>query len=267
MDTSPTSSTATGRHPFDVIALVASAGGLEAFTRILRDLPAGFASLVIVAQHLAGHGSALGQILRRATSLPIVDIAEGDRLEPGCVFIAPPRKKVELLPDGTFALHPNERGAMEKPLDFLLESLADSVGPRALAVVLTGMGSDAAAGALALRNAGGTVIAQSDDTAEQPSMPRSVVTNGASNLVLPLHEIGSTLAHVVAGGRFPTPRSEVEAVEALFEGPGLAREAMRAVDWGSTSLGPVMEWPTSLKSVVRTVLNSAFPMHIGWGPT
>ena len=78
-----------------------------------------------------------------------------------------------MLPDGTFSLSPGDRAARDKPLDFFLESLADSFGERVLVVVLTGMGKDSAVGVRAVKQTGGTVIAQSEDTAEQPAMPRA----------------------------------------------------------------------------------------------
>ena len=71
-----------------------------------------------------------------------------------------------MVPDGTFSLSPGDRAARDKPLDFFLESLADSFGERVLVVVLTGMGKDRAVGVRAVKQTGGTVIAQSEDTAE-----------------------------------------------------------------------------------------------------
>ncbi|HEX6902985.1 MAG TPA: chemotaxis protein CheB [Thermoanaerobaculia bacterium] len=250
----------------DVIALVASAGGLEALTAVLRELPADLPAAVVVGQHLAGYASQLVQILRRRIALPIVWAEDGARLAPGHIFVAPSRKRLEVMPDGAFAVSPGDGGLRDRPLDVLLASLADSFGPRALGVVLTGMGSDGAAGARALKGAGGIVIVQSEDTAEQPSMPRSAIEVGAADLVLPLYEIGRVVADVVSGGRLPRPRTEVEAMEALFAGPGEARAALRAIDWTATPLGPVSEWSQSLRATVRAVLDCRFPMFAMWGP-
>jgi chemotaxis response regulator CheB len=92
--------------------------------------------------------------------------------------VCPPRQRLELLPDGTCSLSPDEGGARTRQLDFFLESLADSFGKRALVVVLTGMGNDGAAGVRAVKQAGGVVIVQNEDTAEQPFMPRPLLRAG-----------------------------------------------------------------------------------------
>jgi hypothetical protein len=171
---------------------------------------------VLVAQHLGGQGSLLVNILRRRIALPVSWIEDGDSVKPGHVLVCPPGKCLEVLPNRTCSLSPLERTTKEKPLDFFLESLADSVGPRTLAVVLTGMGKDSAGGARKLKNVGGIVLVQSENSAEQPSMPRATIEAGAADLVLPLHEIGTVIATVISGGKLPQPRHEREAVEALF---------------------------------------------------
>src|SRR3712207_3494800 len=96
-------------------------------------------------------------------------------------------------------------------------------------------------------------------------MPRAAAAAGA-HLVLPLDEIGRVVADVVAGGDLPPPRNEVEAVEALFAGPGDARAELREIDWSATPLGPVASWSAALRTVVRAVLDTEFPMFLMWGP-
>ena len=204
MALSDTEEKALGSHfPFDIVALVASAGGLEALSTVLRPLPADFPAAIIIVQHLPASSSQLVDILERRSALP-VQWAEHDALiEPSKVTVCPPRQILVLHPDRTGALEPNEGGILEYPIDAFLRSLADSYGKRALVVVLTGMGNDGAAGAKALKIAGGTVIAQSADTAEYASMPNAAIATGAVDLVVPLYEIASVLIRVVAqGGRF-----------------------------------------------------------------
>src|SRR3712207_5527312 len=96
-------------------------------------------------------------------------------------------------------------------------------------------------------------------------MPRAAAAAGA-HLVLPLDEIGRVVADVVAGGDLPPPRNEVEAVEALFAGPGGARAELREIDWSTTPLGPAASWSAALCTVVRAVLDTEFPMFLMWGP-
>lgn len=252
--------------PFDIVAVVTSAGGLDALSAVLADLPPGFAAAVLVGQHL-GAESALVDILARRVTLPVEWVRDGTQLEPGRIHVGPPHMRLEVLPDRTCALSPFQRELLvEKPLDALLASVADSCGARGLAVVLTGMGRDGAAGARTVRAAGGAVIVQSTASAAYPEMPRAAAEAGAADLVLPLADIGRALADLVAGGRFPHPRNEAEAREALFAGAGEARAALRAVEWSATPPGNVREWPQSLKAIVATMLHSRFPTCIFWGP-
>ena len=241
---------------FDVVALVTSAGGLEALSAVLRDLPDNFPCAIVIAQHLSGQGSALVNILAQRSILPITWATPGDRLTPGRVVVGPPRRELEILPDGTCAVG-GEISARDRPLDLLLESIADSYGPRAVVVVLTGMGKDAAAGALAVKRAGGVVFVQSEETAEQPSMPRAALACGASDLALPLHEIATVITDVVTGGVLPRSRAEVEAAEVLFSGPGEVRWQLRAIDWSRLPLGPLARWPSSLRTTLRHMVVTA----------
>lgn len=251
--------------PFDIVAVVTSAGGLDALSAVLADLPPGFAAAVLVGQHL-GAESALVDILARRVTLPVEWAGEGMRLEPGRIYVGPPHMRLEVLPDRTCALSPLLRELLvEKPLDALLASVADSCGARGLAVVLTGMGRDGATGARAVRAAGGAVIVQSAGSAAYPEMPRAAAEAGAADLVLPLADIGRAVVDLMAGGRFPHPRNEAEAREALFAGAGEARAALRAVEWSATPPGNVREWPQSLKAVVATMLHARFPTCIFWG--
>lgn len=188
---------------FDMIALVASAGGLEAVSRVLPHLPADLPAAIVVGMHLGGHGSMLDRILRRRLKRPVEWVADGAALLPGQVYVCPPLQVVEVLPDRTCVLRALEAAERYRPLDHLLSSLAASVRARTLVVVLTGLGRDGAAGALAVHQAGGIVLAQSEDTAEQPFMPRAAVEAGAVDLVLPLDDVGRVVADVVLSGQLP----------------------------------------------------------------
>jgi chemotaxis response regulator CheB len=186
-------------HGVQVIALVASAGGLEALTSVLRDLPIDFPAAVVVAQHLSPQRSQLVSILRRTIPLPVVWAEDGSALAPGRVTFAPPRSLLEVLRDGTCVVHTAEGSVTRRPLDVLLASIAASFGTRSVGVVLTGMGNDGAAGTAALKAVGASVIAQDETTAAQPGMPRASAEAGA-DLIVPLHEIAAVLTAVVDGG-------------------------------------------------------------------
>jgi chemotaxis response regulator CheB len=163
----------------EVVALVASAGGLDVLGTIVGKLPPGFPAAVIVQQRLGGNGSALVDLLDRETELDVAWVGLGTRIEPGRVLVCPPGAQLEVLPDGTCTLIAIQAGGLDLPIDALFASLADGYGERALGVVLTGRGTDGAAGTRALTAAGGKVIAQSENSAEHPAMPRAAVAAGA----------------------------------------------------------------------------------------
>ncbi len=216
------------RPAVELVALLASAGGLDPLSIILRDLPAEFPAAILVQQHLGGHSSVLPAILGARTAHPVDWARGGQRVLPGQVLVCPPGVHMELKPDGLCRLHPIKAPG-ERRFDVLLASLASSYGPRCLAVVLSGSGRDGAEGTVAMRRAGAVVIAQSPETAQFPSMPIAAARAGA-DLVLPIAEIGRVLTDVVEGAPLPSPR----------EVPFLVS---RETDWAAALLEPFEQWP------------------------
>jgi two-component system chemotaxis response regulator CheB len=199
---------AGGRPPpfpkaaFDVVALAASAGGLAALSHILAALPADFPATVVVVQHLdPRHRSLMAQILSRRTRLRVKEAEEGDRLHPATVYIAPPNRHLLVNPDGTLSLSQSELVHFVRPsADLLFESVAASYKERAIAVVLTGTGSDGAMGIRAIKKMRGTVIAQDERTSEFFGMPGAAIQSGNVDFVLPLDEIAAALVTLVVRG-------------------------------------------------------------------
>jgi two-component system chemotaxis response regulator CheB len=189
--------------PFDVVVVVTSAGGLDALTTVLRAIGPASPAPVVVAQHLSGQGSMLVEILQRRTQLSIEWAVDGSSLDPGSIVVCPPRQLLELRPDRTVRLTPSPSEHGGHPFDSLLGSLAENYGARGLAVVLTGMGYDAAAGAADVHERGGTVIVQDPSTAEYAGMPKAAIETGAGDLVLPLEEVGKIVHELVHSGRHP----------------------------------------------------------------
>jgi len=193
-----------------VVALLASAGGLEGLSTVLSDLPPDFPAAVVVQQHLGGHTSVLPTILGRLTGRSVGWAREGQALTPGQVVVCPPEMLLELTPDGRCRLHSGLNHGTQGS-DVLLASVASSYGPRGAAVVLSGSGHDGAAGTVAMKRAGAIVIAESPSTARYPSMPIASARAGA-DLVLDIDEIGQVLSSIVAGAPLPKPReSPVQA--------------------------------------------------------
>jgi two-component system, chemotaxis family, protein-glutamate methylesterase/glutaminase len=190
------------RGAFDLVAVAASAGGLKALTAVLSPLPADFLAAIVVVQHLdPRHRSLMAEILDRCTALDVRQAKEGDVLCPGTAFIAPPDNHLLVNSDGALSLSKSELVHFLRPsADLLFESVAASYGDRAIAVVLTGSGSDGSMGVDAVKTMGGTVIAQDETTSEFPDMPSAAVRTGKVDFVLPLNEISAALMSLVRGG-------------------------------------------------------------------
>lgn len=195
------------RRPVEVVALLASAGGLEALSTVLRDLPPDFPAAVIVQQHLGGRASVLPTILARCAALPVDWAVDGQMVTPGSVIVCPPGMHLELLPDGSCSLRKLEK-SFEPRFDVLLASMADVYGARAIGVVLSGSGRDGAEGTEAMRRAGAVVIAQSPDTAAYPPMPIAAIQAGADPVV-PIDQIGDVLVELAGGAPLRRPIGEI----------------------------------------------------------
>src|SRR5215213_3434363 len=182
-----------------VVAVVASAGGLRACTELLAALPSDFPASIAIVQHLdRRHPSLMAQILTRHTALRVQQAAAGDLISAGVVHIAPPDHHLLVGPDGVISLSQAEPVHFVRPSgDLLLESVARSFGARAIAVILTGTGSDGASGVVAIKREGGRVIAQEPQSAEHSGMPGAAVATGCADLVLPLDEIAPALVRWV----------------------------------------------------------------------
>jgi two-component system, chemotaxis family, protein-glutamate methylesterase/glutaminase len=187
---------------FDVVALASSAGGLNALTQVLSALPREFPAALVVVQHLdPRHRSLMADILSRRTPLAVKQASEGDSLCMGTVAIAPPDQHLLVNPDGTLSLSHSKMVHFVRPsADLLFESVAASFKDRAIAVVLTGSGSDGSMGVRAIKKMGGTVIAQDLATAEFAGMPGAAVQTGSVDFVLPLGEIAPALVTLVTTG-------------------------------------------------------------------
>jgi two-component system, chemotaxis family, protein-glutamate methylesterase/glutaminase len=186
---------------FEIVALAASAGGLRALTEVLATLPADFRAALVVVQHLdPRHRSLMAEILGRRTSLRVQEACEGDALQPGIAYIAPPNRHLLVNPDSTLSLSQTELVHFVRPsADLLFESVAASYRERAIAVVLSGTGRDGAMGVRAIKKMGGTVIVQDEKTSEFFGMPDAAQQTGIADFILPLPEIAPALQTLVNG--------------------------------------------------------------------
>ena len=187
---------------YDAVALASSAGGLAALGAVLSGLPARFPASVLIVQHLdPRHRSLMADILSRRTVLPVKQAEQGERLERGTVYIAPPNHHLLANADHTVSLTQSELVHFLRPsADLLFESVAASYKDRAVAVVLTGTGSDGSMGIRGIKKMGGTVIVQDQRTAEFTGMPSAALGTGIADFILPLEEISSALVRLVIKG-------------------------------------------------------------------
>ena len=207
-----------------VVGLGASAGGLEAVRKLFAALPAKTGFAFVLIQHLdPTHPSMMAELLARDTAMEVVQAADGMPLEPNRVYVIPPQAYLA-LDDGALRLSaPPARAGARMPIDFFLNSLARNCGERAVAIILSGTGSDGSVGVKAVSENGGLVIAQEPDEASYPGMSRSAIATGAVNLVLPVAKIPRALVnyaqhpYVIARPRavLPVEQSE-EALDALI---------------------------------------------------
>jgi two-component system, chemotaxis family, protein-glutamate methylesterase/glutaminase len=190
----------TVRRESPIVAMVSSVGGLDAVGRVLRGLPADLPAAVIALQHTdPARVSHLAAILDRTAPLPVTDARDGAVLAPGRVVVAPSGFHTLVTRDRTVALVPSGRRPPYRPsADLLLATLAAIAGPEAIAVVLSGFGSDGAAGVTAVKRLGGTVIASDLATSQQTSMPEAAIDTGQVDHVLPLDDIARALVELTA---------------------------------------------------------------------
>ncbi len=195
---------------FPVVALGASAGGLDAFRKLFDALPADGGMAFILIQHLdPTHASMMVDLLAGHTETKMQQAADGMPLEPANVYVIPPGTYLSIQ-QGTLRLsEPSERHGARLPFDFFLRSLATEYGPRAVCVILSGTGADGSLGLRAIKEQGGLVVVQSPLEAAYDGMPRNAIATGLVDFVVAVAKIPEILINHglqmrEAGSRLPT---------------------------------------------------------------
>ncbi|MDM4769407.1 chemotaxis protein CheB [Solimonas sp. SE-A11] len=173
----------------------ASTGGVSALRSLLRGLDKGFRPSVIIVQHTATEGfNVLVDLLRDSCVLPVSEAQSREPIQPGHVYLAPPRYHLLVERQHRFALSVDERVCHVRPAaDVLFQSAAEVWRERLAAVVLTGANDDGARGAALVRSLGGTLIVQDPQEAEAPEMPAAALRLAGADHVLPLNRIAPML--------------------------------------------------------------------------
>ena len=207
-----------------VIAVGASAGGLDALERFFQALPVQTGAAFVVIQHLSpDHKSMMGNLLGRYTSIPVNTVEDGMKIEPDHIYLIPPASMMSVA--GTeLQLRPKSPRGLALPIDLFFSSLARGYKNRAIGVILSGTGSDGTRGAVTINDAGGLLLAQDPESAKFDGMPRSVIATGLVDAILPPEELGPRiLDHIShAPSRHPPRRS----VAVGFDRDGALDEAL-----------------------------------------
>jgi two-component system CheB/CheR fusion protein len=212
---------ASGRPDFPIVAIGASAGGLEACRKLFDALPADNGMAFIIVQHLdPSHASMMVDLLAGNTAMPVVQATDGMAIERERVYVIPPGVYLSVDDRGALRLsRPLARHGMRLPFDFLLNSLARECGARTVCVVLSGTGADGSLGLKAVKAKGGLVIAQEVGEADYDGMPQSAIATGDVDLVLPAAKIAEALVNHQQGVALtPTPKNagSQDSVQALL---------------------------------------------------
>jgi two-component system CheB/CheR fusion protein len=201
-----------------LVVVGSSAGGIEALGTLLGGLPTSFAAPVILAQHLdPNHQSHLQAVLQRKTEMPVVLVTESERMRAGSVYVVPANRHV-VVNDGAVSVENGSNTDRPRPsVDHLLSTAARAYGDRLVAVILTGAGSDGAAGAVDVKQAGGTIVIQNPRTARYPSMPLALPPTVVDHVV-DIERMAALLKDLVQHPVVPAVRQSVDAALAKVIG-------------------------------------------------
>ncbi len=208
---------------FPIVGIGASAGGLEAISELLGNMPVdtGMAFVVVTHQH-PGHTSMLPDLLSKETEMPVIEAAKGTKVEPNHVYVSPPGGRMAIL-HGT--LHPMEiskKEASKLPIDFFFRSLAEDQKERAICIILSGTGTDGTVGLKAIKAESGMVMVEQPHSAQYAGMPSSAIATGLADYVLSPAEMPKQLIAYAQG-----PYLQGSAVAA--EMPAVPAEPMQKI--------------------------------------
>src|SRR6202140_4977895 len=200
---------------FPVVCVGGSAGGLDAYIRLLRHLPADMGVAIVIVNHLRTLATQLHKILPRYTEMPVELITEGLLIQPNRVFIIPAQRDLHVL-DGEFRLKPiSKPRGWPDVITVFLRSLTRHWDGKLIAVIVSGYDGDGAAALCGIKDVGGITIAQKLETAGEPDMPESAIASGCIDFVLSPEDIAREIVRIAhddlaavptsaAGGKHPT---------------------------------------------------------------
>jgi len=181
---------------FPVVCVGGSAGGLDAYTRLLRHLPADMGVAIVIVNHLRTVATLLHEILPRYTKMPVELITEKLLIEPNHVYIIPAQRDLHVL-EGEFRLKPiSKPRGWPDVITVFLRSLTQHWAGKLIAVIVSGFDGDGAAALCGIKECGGITIAQRLDTAGQPDMPGSAIASGCIDFILSPEDIAREIVRI-----------------------------------------------------------------------
>jgi len=187
-------------YPFEipVVCVGGSAGGLDAYTRFLKNMPNDLGVAIVIVNHLRKVGTLLHEILPNYTAMPVELITEGLVLKPNHVFIIPAQRDLHVL-NGEFRLKPiSKPHGWPDVITVFLRSLTKHWRGKLIAVIVSGYDGDGADALCEIRDVGGTTIAQRLDTAQSPDMPETAIASGCIDFIVSPEDIGRRIAEIIS---------------------------------------------------------------------
>lgn len=187
-----------GNHAkdFPIVCVGGSAGGLDAYIRLLQNMPADMGVAIVIVNHLRTVATRLHEILPRYTKMPVELITERLDIRPNCVFIIPEKRDLHVL-EGEFRLKPiSKPRGWPDVITVFLRSLTEHWDGKLIAIIVSGFDGDGAAALCGIKETGGITIAQKLNTASQPDMPQSAINSGCIDLVLAPEEIAREVVRI-----------------------------------------------------------------------
>ena len=182
-------------RPKFVVGVGASAGGLEALEQLFDHMPSDTGMAFVVVQHLSpDFESLMDELLVRHTKLPVHTVKDGMFVEANSIYLIPPRKEMAISCGKLLLTDKDPSQGLTLPIDIFFRSLANELGSQSIGIILSGTGSDGSRGIREISEAGGLVLAQSEETAKFDGMPKSAVETGVVDLCLSPEEMGPALA-------------------------------------------------------------------------
>jgi chemotaxis response regulator CheB len=184
------------KKDFPIVCVGGSAGGLDAYIRLLQNLPADMGVAIVIVNHITIMPTQLHEVLPRFTTMPVDLITERLRIEPDHVFIIPANRDLH-VDNGEFRLEPiSKPRGWPDVITVFLRSLTDYWDGKLIAVIVSGYDGDGAAALRGIKEVGGITIAQKPSTASQPDMPESAIDSGCIDFVLSPEDIAKEIVRI-----------------------------------------------------------------------